>query len=179
MKKDDKIRLLLRDGRDFYHTQDLAVLWGISNSNTLYTNIKRYTQRGILNNLFKGFYSIKPLDEIDPVALGLASLRSYGYLSTESVLAENGIIFQEIKYVTLISDVSRRLRIGNHDFLIRKMKDEYLYNDVGIIVGKKTRKASLERAVADMLYLNSNYYFDAPDSVNWEKVEEIKKAVGY
>jgi len=37
----------------------------------------------------------------------------------------------------------------------------------------------LERAVADILYFNPKFYFDSPNLINWTKVEEIKKKVGY
>jgi len=177
--RNEKLKLLLLDKRSFYHTQDLAVLWGIDNKNTLYTTIKRYVKRGVLNKIYKGFYSTGPLKDIDPVSLGLAALRRYGYLSTESVLARKGVIFQDIKYITFVSDFSKRFKIGSYNFLVRKMKEKYLHNGAGIIFDKKIRAASPERAVADMFYFNPNYYFDAKRVVNWSKVKEIKKAVGY
>ena len=175
MKKEDKIKIILQDRRVLYHTQDLAVLWGINNSNTLYTIIKRYIKRGVLIKIHKGFYSIKPIDKIDPIYLGLSALHRYGYLSTESVLVEKGIIFQDIKYITLVSDISKKFKIGNYKFLVRKMKPEYLHNNIGII----NKKALVERAVADMLYFNPGYHFDAKKLIDWQKVKEMKKLIGY
>jgi hypothetical protein len=172
-----KIKKIIQDSRDLYHTQDLGVLWGIDNKDTLHTTIKRYVDRGILNRIYKGFYSTKPIKEIDPVKLGLSALHRFGYLSTESILVENGIIFQDIKYITFISSVSYKLSIKGYNFLVRKIKDEYLYNELGIISENGIRKASTERAVADMLYLNPNYHFDAYDSINWEKVNKIRKKI--
>lgn len=177
--KNEKLKLLLLDKRSFYHTQDLAVLWGIDNKNTLYTTIKRYVKKGVLNNIYKGFYSTGHLKDADPVVLGLAALRRYGYLSTESVLAKNGVIFQDIKYVTFVSDFSKRFKINGYNFLVRKMKEKYLYNGAGVIFDKKIRTASSERAVADMLYFKPNYYFDAKKAINWSKIKEIQKTVGY
>ncbi len=178
-EKSNKIKILLRDKRILFHTQDLGVLWGIDNSNTLYTTIKRYIQRGLLNKVYKGFYSTVPLKEIDPVLLGLASLHGYGYLSCESVLARDGIVFQDVKYITLVSDISRKFRIGGHSFLVRRMKPGYLYNNVGITEDGGKRVACPERAVADMLYFNSKYHFDAKNLIDWQKVKEIKKEIGY
>jgi hypothetical protein len=175
MKKEDKIKSLLRDGKALYHTQDLAVLWGINNPNTLYTVIKRYIKRGVLIKIYKGFYSTKSISEIDPIYLGLSALHRYSYLSTESVLFKKGIIFQEVKYVTLVSDLSKEFKVGDHRFLVRKMKPEYLYNNIGII----EKKASVERAVADMLYFSPDYHFDAKKLIDWQKVKEIKKAIDY
>ncbi len=177
--KEKKLKILLQDNRNLYHTQDLAVLWGIDNPNTLYTTIKRYVKSGIINPIYKGFYSTVPLNEINPFLLGLISLQRYGYISTESVLIKNGIIFQDIKYITLISNVSKKFQIADYNFLVRKMKSKYLYNDIGIIHSNDKREASTERAVADMLYFNPDYHFDNEKSINWPKVKEIQKTIGY
>ncbi len=174
-KKDNKISILLQDGRVLYHSQDLAVLWGINNPNTLYTTIKRYVKRGVLIKIYKGFYSIKPINKIDSLSLGLTALHRYGYLSTESILVKKGIIFQDIKYLTLISDISKKFELNGNKFLVRKMKPEYLHNNIGIT----NRIASLERAIADMLYFNPDYHFDAKKLIDWKKVEKIKKIIGY
>ncbi len=175
MRKDDKIKILLQDGRNLYHTQDLGVLWNINNPNTLYTAIKRYVKRGVLIKLYKGFYSTVPVHKIDSVHLGLVALHRYGYLSTESILVKKGIIFQDVKYITLVSSVSKRLTLKGHKYLIRRMKPEYLHNNIGVI----DKRASIERAVADMLYFNPNYHFDAKKLIDWQKVKEIKKAIDY
>ncbi len=175
----NKSSMLLKDGRCLYHIQDLAVLWGVSNSNTLHTTISRYMKRGILNNIYKGFYSTKTLSNISPLLLGLASIHRYGYLSTENILVEEGVIFQDIKYITIVSNVSKRFQINKNDFLVRKMKEIYLKNDTGIILKDGIRKAVLERAVADLLYFNPNYYFDNTKNINWRKVKDIQKIIGY
>ncbi len=178
--KDEKIKKLLQDSRKLYHTQDLAILWDIGNSNTLYTTIKRYIKRGLLNKIYKGFYSSVSLNEIDPILLGLTGLHCYGYLSTESVLVKEGLIFQDVRYITLVSETSRRFEIAGHKFLVRQMKDSYLYNETGITMNDKGIKvASIERAVADMLYFNPSYHFDAKNIIDWKKVKEIQSKIGY
>lgn len=176
-KTNNKIQALLEDSRDLYHTQDLAVLWGIDNPNTLYTTIKRYSKKGVLNKIYKGFYSTKPIKDIDPVKLGLSALHRFGYLSTESVLVDEGIIFQDIKYITLVSDISKKFSIAGYDFKVRQLKDKFLFNEIGIERKDDKRVSSLERAVADILYFNPDYYFDAESRIDWEKVEKIKKQV--
>jgi hypothetical protein len=175
----NKLQKLLQDGRTLYHAQDLAVLWGVSSPNTLYTTIKRYTKNGALGSVYKGFYTTRPISEIDPLLLGLTSLHRYGYLSTESILLEKGIIFQDIKYVTLVSDISKRFELDKNNFLVRKMKDVYLKNSAGIVFRDGIRKATLERAVADLLYFNPHYYFDNPRAINWKKVKDLQKIIGY
>ncbi len=179
MSQEKKIKKLLQDSRKLYHTQDLAVLWNIANSNTLYTTIKRYLKRGLLNKIHKGFYSTVPLGEVDPFYLGAIGLHRYGYVSTESVLVKEGLIFQDVRYITLVSDASKRFEIAGHKFLVRRMKDDYLHNETGIAVKERIRFASAERAVADMLYFNPSYHFDAESRINWKKVTELKNKIGY
>ncbi len=171
--------MLLQDKRELYHTQDLMVLWGISNENTLYTTINRYIKRGILYSIYKGFYATKPLQEINPFFLGSAALHKYNYISTESILVLNGVIVQDISYITFVSSNSKRFKIADYNFLSRKMKDSYLYNKTGVVHKDGVRVATVERAVADMLYFNPNYHFDGKDFINWKKVKEIQKNIGY
>jgi predicted transcriptional regulator of viral defense system len=175
----NKSSILLKDGRCLYHVQDLAVLWNINNSNTLHTTISRYIRRGVLNNIYKGFYSTKPLSEINPLLLGLTSIHRYGYLSTESVLIEEGVIFQDIKYITIVSNISKRFQINQSNFLVRKIKEVYLKNKTGVLLKNGIRRATLERAVADLLYFNPDYYLDNTKNINWKKVKEIQKIIGY
>ncbi len=177
--KEQKLQKLLQDKRSVYHVQDLAVLWGISNRNTLYTILSRYTRKGILKKIQKGLYATVPVDQIDPVELGLRALRRYGYLSTESVLAKAGVIFQEISQITLVSSCSGRFQLANHRFLVRQLKAECLYNQTGVVAHSSGGEATVERAVADLLYYDPSYHFDAPRLVDWEKVEKIKRQVGY
>lgn len=174
-----RLNELLRSDRKLYHSGDLAILWGIRNKNTLYTTIKRYRQKGILIPVYKGLYSTLPLAQIDPLLLGVAIFHDFVYLSTESVLADSGIIFQAVYSYTFIAGQSRKVTIAGKTYLFRKMKNEYLYNPAGIYQEKGLSRATTERAIADMLYFEGRYHFDNPGKVDWQKVEEIKKEVGY
>jgi len=89
-----RISELIKVDRKIYHTNDLALLWDITNKNTLYTTIKRYVQKGVLIPIYKGLYSTVPLSQLDPLELGKAIIHRYTYLSTESVLATAGVISQ-------------------------------------------------------------------------------------
>lgn len=175
----EKVKLLLGSSQDLFHTQDLALLWEIDNRSTLYNTIRRYVKAGILNRIYKGFYSKKPLDQLNPVKMGIKSLHSFAYLSTESILTREGIISQDIPYITLVSDQSKRFSLKGHDYISRQMKDLFLFNEIEIGEENGIKKASIERAVADMLYYDSNYHFDAPNLINWDKVENIQEEVGY
>ncbi|MCX6791221.1 MAG: type IV toxin-antitoxin system AbiEi family antitoxin domain-containing protein [Candidatus Gribaldobacteria bacterium] len=177
--KQNKLNLLLKSPENLFHTQDLFLLWGGGQKNTLYTTIKRYVQRGVLIRIKKGFYAKWNLSQLNPVALGMGFLHSFSYLSTETILAQNGVISQPILHITLISDKSKKFKIKEASFICRQLSDQFLFNKTGIIEKDGINCATMERAVADMLYFSSNYHFDAPNLINWEKVKEMQKQIGY
>ena len=170
---------LNRVDRKVYHSNDLAILWNISNKNTLYTTIKRYVQKGVLIPIFKGLYSTVPVSELDPLELGRAIIHRYTYLTTESVLAQEGIISQATYVYTFVSNISKNETVGNFSYRFRKLKDEYLYNPTGILKKDGNFIATIERAIADMLYYDPKYHFDFSESINFEKVKQIQKEIGY
>lgn len=174
-----RIDTLLKLKEKLFHTNDLALLWEISNKNTLYTTIKRYIQKGILIPIHKGFYSTIPIDQINLFKLAIGYLHQYTYVSCETVLIGEGIIFQKANYLTLISGISKKFTIANNSYFVRQLKDNYLYNDRGIDRIDGVMTASVERAIADLLYFNKNYYFDNKKKINWKRVKEIQKVIGY
>ena len=174
-----KIGLLLKQERKLFHTNDLAVIWGVANKNTLYTTIKRYIKRGILIPIHKGFYAVTELSKINSVELAVSYLHQYAYLSTESVLVEGGIIFQDMPHITLVSGISKRFQLANNAYLVRQMQARFLYQNTGIVQVKGYKKAIIERAVADLLYFNPRYHLDGYRLVNWDKVRFIQKEVGF
>ncbi len=169
------LNILLKSNQQLFHTSDLALLWGISNENTLYTTIKRFVKKGVLLTIHKGFYSTVPLKRLNPVLLGIRYLNKYAYLSCESVLSQAGIINQYSKTVTLISDRSRKFEIADHKYIVRKMTPRLLFNDAGI---KKTvngyKIASVERAAVDMLHFNPKFHFDGFNLIDKKAFFELK-----
>ncbi len=174
-----RINKLIKLDRKLYHTNDLAVLWDISNKNTLYTTIKRYVKKGILIPIFKGLYSTVPIQQLDPIELGKAIIHRYTYLSTESVLAQEGVITQITYAYTFVSGLHKKVVVQGMSFLFRKLKDEYLYHPAGIVNQNGSYIATTERAAADMLYFNPSYHFDLRENIDFEKVRHIQEEVGY
>ncbi|MFA4942114.1 MAG: hypothetical protein WC564_00550 [Patescibacteria group bacterium] len=160
-----------------FHIDDLARIWGVSNRNTLSTSLKRYIERGLIYRLYRGLYSIKPVVELDPLLLGAQAINSYCYLSGETILVKQGIIFQQVDYFTFIGQKTKRFKIGNYKYYCRQLKDGFLYNDIGIDKTGKFNLATPERAVADILYFNPKYHFDNPSAINWPEVKRIQAAV--
>lgn len=174
-----KINKLLKLNGQLWHTNDLAVLWNITNRNTLYTGIKRYVVKGILIPVHKGLYATVPLEELDPIKLGASILHNYCYLSTESILAQDGIISQAIYAVTFISSVSKKFSIVGREYVSRRMHPRFLYQTAGISMQDGVLVANTSRAVADMLYFDPHYHFDGKANIDWGEVKCIQREVGY
>ncbi|MFA4817722.1 MAG: type IV toxin-antitoxin system AbiEi family antitoxin domain-containing protein [Parcubacteria group bacterium] len=166
-------------GITVFHVNDLANLWQIKDPNNLHTTLKRYVQKGLLIRIYRGLYSLKPVEQLDSALVGMKALHRYAYVSTETVLAQAGIIQQKIDQVTLVSSISKKFFVGSFNFHSRQLADKFLYNEIGIINENGAKKASAERAVADLLYFNPSAYFDAEKLIDWKKVKIVQKAIGY
>jgi len=175
----ERIVQLSRMREYIFHTGDLANIWQIKNKNTLYTLLKRYTQKGLLNRIYKGLYSIDEISKLDPYLLGVKAMHGYCYVSTETVLYEAGIIAQKTNYITLVGQKSKKFSIGGHHYHCRQLSDRYLLQDAGIIKKNNINTATLERAVADLLYFNPRAHFDAREHINWAKVQNMQQILGY
>ncbi len=129
--------------------------------------------------IYKGLYSIVPIAQLDPLELGKAIIHRYTYLTTETVLIEAGFISQVAFAYTFVSDIPKKVSVGSTSYLFRKLKAEFLLNPLGIENRNGIFTASTERAAADMLYYNPGYHFDVPESIDFDKVDFIRKQVGY
>ena len=174
-----RISELLQLDRKIFHTNDLAILWGIASKNTLYQTITRYMDRGVLFSVYKGLYSTVPLASLNPIDLGKAIIHRFTYLTTESVLSQAGVISQIVYDYTFVADVSKRVSVGRWSFRFRKLKDVYLHHPTGINQQNGVFIATIERAAADMLYFNPRYHFDIPQNIDFEKVRSIQNEIGY
>ena len=175
-----RFQKIATQGDIIFHSDDLARLWNIKNKNTLNMTLKRYTDAQMLFRVHRGFYAIKPIEKIDPLLLGTKALHQYVYVSVETVLMKHGIIQQQTREYTLISSKSCHFTIGSNQYYSRQLNDSFLFNPIGIeLDANGTKIASVERAIADMLYFNSQFYFDATSLINWNRVNEIQEFIGY
>lgn len=160
-----------------FHANDLAILLNIQNPNTLRVTLHRLAQAGILHRIQRGLYSILPPEKIDPILIGSACLHRSSYLTTESVLRDEGYILQSVDAITFASSVSRRFTILEHRFISRRMHPRFLQNLQGITRVGGVFTATAERAIVDMLYFDPWYHFDRP--IDWERIATLQKEIGY
>jgi predicted transcriptional regulator of viral defense system len=170
---------LARLKQNLFHVDDLARIWGITDRNNLRVTLYRYVKQGLLFRIYRGLYSLVEASKLDPLFLGAKAINNYCYLSAESVLSSHGVIFQEVSYITYISSINRRFKIGSFSYYSRQLSDKFLHNTTGIEQKNNISVASLERAVADILHFNSSYHFDNSKKIDWQKVREIQVTLGY
>jgi len=176
----NKLNLLLKSGESLFHTQDLALLWGIQNRNTLYVTISRHIKKGILIKVFKGLYSVVELKNIPREVLGSKIINRYSYISCQTIFEWHGVINQVVYPMVFMTSVSRTVFLNDDFYFIYKqLKPEFLNNREGVENKEGYNIATLERAVADVSYLNSKFYFDSPNLIDWDRVRDIQKKVGY
>jgi hypothetical protein len=95
------------------------------------------------------------------------------YVSFETVLAREGLIFQYQDSITVASYLTREIVMDGQKYEYRKIKDSVLTNTDGVMQQENLWIASRERAFLDVLYSKTDYHFDNLRSVNWDTVESL------
>lgn len=175
----NKLQALLQSDQKLFHTQDLALILSINNRHNLRVTISRYIKKGILKPIYRGLYSTVPVQNIDKYTLGSFFIHKFCYVSLYSIFERYGVINQKVHSVNYISSVSKKIEFRGGLFVYKQMNMQYLLNPEGISLINGVYEASLERAVADSIYFNLKSHFDSQNLINWDRVAEIKKIIGY
>jgi hypothetical protein len=166
----DIILKVYQNNRTVFRLIDVALLVGESNFQSLNKKLNYYVRTSKLENPRKGIYA-KPGFNKEELA---CILYTPSYISLEYVLQKAGIIFQYDSRITIVSYLSRTVEIAGQVYLFRKLKGEILINTPGIIRQvDHINISSPERAFLDLLYLDSDYYFDNPGSLNQETINKL------
>jgi len=160
---------LIESPRTAFSTKSIALLLNEKRDNLLTKKLNYYVQKGLLLNPRKGIYAKK---NCNPEELaGLVFVPSY--ISLEYVLQKAGVIFQYDSAITSISYLSREIEILGQPFRYRQIKGEILYNLEGIERHDNMSIATPERAILDMMYLNSECYFDNLNTISKKRIMQL------
>jgi len=161
---------IYKDVRTIFRLNDIAMLTGETNFQSLSKKLNYHVRTGKLQNPRKGIYA-KP----DYYAEELAcTIYTPSYISLEYVLQKVGIVFQFDSRISVISYLSRTIDVENKTYVYRKMKGEILVNTAGIIrQSNQVNIATAERAFLDLLYLNAESYFDNLNPLNKELIYKL------
>ena len=151
------------------------MLLGETNSKNLKARLHYYVKKNVLYSIRKGIYAKdKNYDRLE-----LANrIYTPSYISLETVLAKEGIIFQYYDSIFVVSYLSREIACDGQKYIYKKIRDVTLTNTLGIVVKGNYYIATKERAFMDAIYLYKDYYFDNLSSLNWRKCRELLPAYG-
>ena len=166
----DLILAIYRENRTVFRLNDIAMLIGVSDFQSLNKKLNYYVRTGKLNNPRKGIYT-KPGYEPEEMA---CSVFTPSYISLQYVLQKAGIVFQYDSRITSVSYLSRTIEIESREFIYRKIKGSSLVNAAGILrQNNHINIASPERAFLDFLYLEKEFHFDNLNPLNRKVVNKL------
>lgn len=170
MQKGDHLSTLLRSDKSVFTIKDIALLWQETDTSTSRVRLNYYVKKGSLYHLRRGLYAKSK--EYNKLELA-TRIFTPSYVSFETVLAKEGLIFQYQKIITVASYLTREIVIKDQVYSFKKIKDSVLTNNVGVVNEEQISIATKERAFLDTLYLISDYHFDNLRSLDWDKVHDI------
>jgi predicted transcriptional regulator of viral defense system len=164
------LEILLKSGKTVFTYDDIRVFFGIEKADTIKKILNRLVKSGILQHIAHGIFALPHYQEFEFATL----FKKNSYISFETVLKKEGIIFQHYgNTIFLATDRTLTKRALNITFECHKLRDDILYNPLGIIQTGSYAIATAERAVCDRLYLSPSYYFDNLTSLDEEKLLTI------
>ena len=155
--------------RTTFNTKSVALLVNEKRDISLTKKLNYYVKKGLLLNPRKGIYT-KTNPNLEELA-GLVFVPSY--ISLGYVLQKAGVVFQYDSAITSVSYLSREIEMCGQTFRYSQLKKEILYNLDGIDRYDNINIATPERALLDMIYLNSECYFDNLDGISKGKVAQL------
>ncbi len=170
MQKGNYLTTILRSNKTVFTSKDIALLWHDPGTSATRVRLNYYVKKGDLYRIRKGLYAkSRKYNKLE-----LATrIFTPSYVSFETVLAKEGLIFQYYDKIFVASYLTREITIDQQIYSYRRIKVVVLTNTVGIEHVSETSIATKERAFLDTLYVNADYQFDNVRSLNWEVVFEI------
>jgi predicted transcriptional regulator of viral defense system len=170
MQKGSYLTTILRSDKTVFTTKDIALLWHDPGTSATRVRLNYYVKKGDLYRIRKGLYAKSRNYNLLELA---TRIFTPSYVSFETVLAKEGLIFQYYNKIFVASYLTREIMVDQQTYTYRKMKAEVLMDTIGIEHVSETSIATKERAFLDSLYVNADYQVDNLRSLIWEKVFEI------
>jgi len=169
MKKFDILEIY-RTQNTVFTSKDVALIWKETNLDTIKARINYYVKKGKLHSLRRGIY----VKDKNYNRFELATkIYTPSYISLETVLQKQGIIFQHYDSIFVISYLAREIICDNQKYIFKKIKNKALFANLGIEKKENYFIATKERAFLDALYLYKDYHFDNLGPLNWKLCFEI------
>ena len=164
--RENKLLKIYKSKQTVFNANELSLLLNEPNLKNLKSCLNYFVKKGYLINPRRGIYTKD--QNYSLYELG-NKIFIPSYVSLETILAKNGVIFQYDARIFLVSYLSRQIEIKTQKFVYSKIKDQILFSPEGVVFKEGYSQATLERAFLDKIYLNPNFYFDNLAPINWEK----------
>lgn len=168
--KGEYLEVLLRSPRTVFSTKDVSLLWSEEKEQTVSSRLKKYVTAGKLVRVRRSIYAKDRHYNRFELA---TRIYTPAYVSFETILAAEGIVFQLYGQIFVASYLTREITIGNQSYAFRKIKYPVLVNPSGIEKKDGYCAATKERAFLDTIYINKDYHFDNLGPLDWDKVFEM------
>lgn len=166
MQKGNYLDVLLRSNKTVLTLKDIALLWQDADTDAARVRLNYYVKKGDLYRIRRGLYAKSK----DYSKLELATrIFTPSYVSFETVLAKEGLIFQYQTNISVASYLTRKIVIDDQAFTYKKLKEKVLLSREGIIHEAESSIANKERAFLDTLYVYADYHYDNLRSIDWGK----------
>ena len=166
VKKEYFVLKIYQSKNTVFTIKDLALLFPGTERANLKAKTNYYVKKGVLKSLRRGVYAKSDYNFFELAT----KIYTPSYISFETVLAREGIIFQHYKTVFVASYLSRKIKVAGIDIQFRRLKENILLDRRGILQKENYAEASKERAFLDALYLYKDYHFDNLDALDRKKV---------
>lgn len=171
VKNKDFVLSLYQSKSTVFTVNEIALLLRDSNRDNLKARINYYVKTGKLLSLRKGIYAKRGYN---PLELAV-KVYTPSYISLETVLEREGVIFQKYETIFAVSYLSREIKVDNRQFRYRRIREDILINKEGVELKKGYAIATKERAFLDVLYLYRDYYFDNLEVLDKDIIREMMK----
>jgi hypothetical protein len=161
---------ILRKGNTVFTFKDILLSSNETNPVLLKRRINYYVKKKELYPIRKGIYAKD--ENYDRLELA-NKIYTPAYISLETVLSREGIVFQHYDQIFVVSYLTREISCDGQKYVFRKIKNRILTNSLGLERKDNYFIASRERALLDTIYLNKDYYFDNISSIDWGRCFEI------
>lgn len=175
MERDNFILKLYQSKQTVFTSGELFLLFPEIGKDNLKARMNYYVKKGMIKNPRRGIYTKEDYDFMEMAT----KIFTPAYISLETVLEKEGVIFQYYKTIFVASYLTRKIIVENQEIQYRRIKEEILLSRDGLIEKDGYFEAERERAFLDALYLYKDYYFDNLEILDKKKIFSLVKNYHY
>lgn len=162
---------IYKSKKTVFTASEIALMFPDISYVSLKNRLKYIVKKGQLKNVRKGIYA-----KDDYNVLEVANkIYKPSYISFQTVLKKEGIIFQETNTIFIASYLSRKIKFEDYIFSYHKIPDFVLSQKQGIEKTDEVFIATKERAFLDTVYIFKDYHFDNLEALDWNIIHKMKK----